>query len=109
MTDLEFENEELRIQVAELQQDLEDFCYVTVEFLGIMGIDVSQLRNGIETRKVIKAIKSKLLMIATDEEGFASLFSHFAPEALRVGEKYEELSKIVTERKHKEKGICKKS
>lgn len=102
---IDLEKENLRLKVAELESDIEDFCYVTVEFLQIMGINISDIRDGIKTKDVIKSIKSKLFMLATDDDGFGALFASFAPEALRVGEKYEELAKQVTARKHKEKGI----
>lgn len=103
--DKDFVIEELRIENAELKQDIEDFCYVTAEFLALMGIKITSIRDGVKTRDVVKSIKSKLFMIATDDEGFIGLIGHFAPEAIRIGEKYESLALEVSQRKQQEKGI----
>lgn len=102
---LQFDLEEARIENGELKKDIEDFCFVTTEFLGLMGIDIKSIRDGVEVKKVVKAIKSQLFNLVTDEEGFGAMFSSFAPEALRVGEKYEALAIEVKSRKRQEKGI----
>ncbi len=102
---LQYELEEERIKNKELQADVEDLLFVSTQFMGVMGIQINELREGVNTKKVIKNIKSKLFQLATDDEGFAGMFKHFADEAIRVAEKYEHVAQEVTDRKLAEKGL----
>lgn len=102
---LQYELAEERIKVKELEADLEDLLFVSTQFMGVMGIQINELRTGVDTKKVVKAIKSKLFQLATDDEGFAGMFKHFADEAIRVAEKYEHVAQEVTDRKLAEKGL----
>lgn len=77
----------------ELEQDVRDFAYVTHEILGVFGITVDDLVNDrVKFSTVMKSMKSKILQVTIDPDGFASLMAHFQNEAIRVGLKYKDMA-----------------
>lgn len=89
-------------RIVELESDIEHFAFVNHEIMKLFGLNIEDiLNNEIKQGKIFKAIKSRLLEAMTDEEGFTGLVSHFANDAVYIGNKYHKLAIEVSEKRAK--------
>jgi len=89
--DLKFNLEEALIRIAEVERDMDDLIYVNHEIMILFGIQANAvLTDRVDKKTVFKTIKTNMISAVMDPDGFGSMFSHFAPDAIRIGEKYHE-------------------
>ncbi len=96
MTDKE-RVEDLELELAEKQQDLQDALLVIMSALGLLGINLADLRSGkLELNTVLKGMKSVVFTAGADAEGFVAQIEPGIQRGQRLAAKYDQLIDQLT-------------